>query len=361
MKQLINFWFVLITAIPVFNPIFATENRINWYQIEVIIFSQSDLSAVHSEYWSKTSSNKLLAKPVELTKPIIIHPQPETPEFAIPFQELSKNTFELKLTDTKLEKSPRYRRLVHKAWIQAVEKDKKPRPVLLDDSDNDSVAYQELSGEPTPLNFAQKALSLDSLLNTTETVQQSLVMEELDPSVDWPSFFPHIIPALPSFEDNKLSENWELTLSDFTPQYAMYESHYVPRKIVGPPYHSVFGTIGLRMNRFLHLDLDFTFRANLNVMDEHISDSLTLNEFVRNSIDHEVTLLAENDLFNKDAINTINDTPELQILYRLQDSMRIKSGKIYYFDHPLFGVITMVNKFQLPIEQNPEEMTQRAQ
>lgn len=348
-----KFLFAVLLASSISTSILASEKAPSWYQIEVIIFSQSDQSGVHSENWPTASSNKLLASSVDLTKPFVIQLQPKTPELAVPFQELSKSAFELKLTDAKLEKSSRYKRLVHKAWIQSVARDQKSIPVLLDDSDHATNAYQALADEPIP-NIPKNTRSLDRLLDTTEKLaQDSFVMEELEASIDWPTFFPTMIPPLASF-DNDLNDNWELYLSDFTPEYVNYASNFTPRETMGPPNHSVFGTLGLRMGRFLHLELDVVYRAHLNRLDENILTSFSLEEYMDDNSVGETALLSNDALSAKNTINTINNTPALPILYRLKDSMRIKSGKIYYFDHPLFGVITMVNKYELPLEQNPE-------
>ncbi len=83
------------------------------------------------------------------------------------------------------------------------------------------------------------------------------------------------------------------------------------------------GVIGLTQSRYLHMDVDLVYQVNTPV-DQSQQESI------------------------------IGDTVMTQT-YRLQQSRRIRSDKLFYFDHPRFGVLARITPFTPPSPPAPAQ------
>ena len=83
------------------------------------------------------------------------------------------------------------------------------------------------------------------------------------------------------------------------------------------------GVIGLAHSRYLHMDVDLVYQVNTPV-DQSQQESI------------------------------IGDTVMTQT-YRLQQSRRIRSDKLFYFDHPRFGVLARITPFTPPSPPAPPQ------
>ena len=81
---------------------------------------------------------------------------------------------------------------------------------------------------------------------------------------------------------------------------------------------AVSGTITLYKERYLHLELDLS-------LDELDTDPA---------------------FYTRDVVAQMRDTGRM--IYKLQESRRIRRTNLHYFDHPLFGVIARVEKIEPP-------------
>lgn len=102
---------------------------------------------------------------------------------------------------------------------------------------------------------------------------------------------------------------------------------------IGPFLQQLFGTLRLRISRYLHLDIDLTYRIAQEVQYNEQKDALM-----------EAVKLAPEDnrfIFTSEPVTTI-----AQRGFRLQESRRIKSKEVHFFDHPLFGVLVYVTPLE---------------
>lgn len=84
------------------------------------------------------------------------------------------------------------------------------------------------------------------------------------------------------------------------------------------------GVVELTVLRYLHLDVDLLFRGQPVAAADSIGDFF----------------------------GVAPTKPEIPI-YRLQESRRMRSGELHYFDHPMFGVIAMVTPYNPPLVTPP--------
>lgn len=85
------------------------------------------------------------------------------------------------------------------------------------------------------------------------------------------------------------------------------------------------GTVNISVSRYLHLDMD-----------------LLLQGIRRNPIDGDDVLSGQ----------TQN--------YRIQAHRRMRSGELHYIDHPLMGVLVLINRFHQPTPAEGEQMQKAA-
>jgi hypothetical protein len=108
---------------------------------------------------------------------------------------------------------------------------------------------------------------------------------------------------------------FELTMPSLMVSDAMPIELYEPIKLI------VDGTLQIRSSLYLHVDLDFVLFRKPAVDDAVAGEQLETNLIT----------------------NRINNPAEY---VRLSESRRIKLNELHYYDHPLFGVIVQVSRFQ---------------
>lgn len=92
------------------------------------------------------------------------------------------------------------------------------------------------------------------------------------------------------------------------------------------PMNVIDGTIKITRGRYLHLEADILYRVQPE-------DNNQFNIFGFKKHDEELTV------------------------FRMQESRRLRSGELHYFDHPLFGMLVMITPYQLPDQQLEEAET----
>jgi len=112
----------------------------------------------------------------------------------------------------------------------------------------------------------------------------------------------------------------------------------------GPEGQSLFGTVRVYVSRFLHVDLDLIYR---------VAQQVTYYEKL-DEMKNAMFLVPENGQFNAtgEPITTV-----AMHGYRLNESRRIKSRELHYFDHPLFGVLLYATPHEFEDEDAPSLKT----
>jgi len=101
------------------------------------------------------------------------------------------------------------------------------------------------------------------------------------------------------------------------------------------------GTMRLSLSRYLHLQSDLAWREPLNP---------AVNVPVEDSRDDGAThAMAQADVmpdFEGPAVTDGAAEAPTYREYRLQQSRRMRSNELHYIDHPLFGIIVVVNRYE---------------
>ncbi len=103
---------------------------------------------------------------------------------------------------------------------------------------------------------------------------------------------------------------------------------------VGPEGRSLFGTVRVYVSRFLHVDIDLVYRVAQQVTYYQKTDEFKNSMF----------------LVPQEGNYTTSGEPVTTVAmhgYRLQESRRIKSRELHYFDHPLFGVLLYATPYEI--------------
>ncbi len=194
-----------------------------------------------------------------------------------------------------------------------------PDPGLPPDFDIDELG--EIPAVTTPGDATGGAPATVALLPTGSTAS-SVEFLLLEPVPAAPEFL-QLIPA-----QFKLTETWD-TLNEveaYEPvlhiawlQPARAEAEAVPYDLVltAADPDVVAGTLTLYKQRFLHLDVDLTMRDADDPADNSASGFWSRFSFVLDDED---------------------------VVYRINQSRRIRGNNLQYFDHPQFGVIAAITK-----------------
>ena len=105
-----------------------------------------------------------------------------------------------------------------------------------------------------------------------------------------------------------------------------------------PPW--LDGSLTLYLGRYLHLVVDLTMDADHAVPEDpeaETSDELTFGD-ARAQDEYE-------------AIDTYGELLPPPIRYRIFEDRIVKNGDVRYFDHPKFGVIAKITRFEEPEEE----------
>lgn len=132
----------------------------------------------------------------------------------------------------------------------------------------------------------------------------------------------HIHSNLPNPYYSEPAPEPEVALTDAIPITS------IPAQRAGPP-PMLDGTLRLSRARYLHVAADLVHhRAHATPM-----------------------ALGQSGAVLDDPL-----APQVAELFRLQESRRMRSREIHYFDHPMFGLLVLVTPYQ-PAEPAPEEET----
>jgi hypothetical protein len=102
------------------------------------------------------------------------------------------------------------------------------------------------------------------------------------------------------------------------------------------------GTLTLILSRYLHMKADLLFR-------EPLEDSAAgyLSGTDNAATDPTATQVEGNTDNFAFANEPTQELPHYRV-YRLQDSVRMRSDETHYMDHPVFGVVVQVRPYELP-------------
>ena len=321
----------LVLGIFASYPAFAAKKSAEkWYEVEIIVFAHDLASNYEAEVWQDKPGFPNIRNNTEHFTPteLILTDDIESfPDYFIQPDFDPENEDTLEKYAQKLINSSKYKLLIHRSWRQTLE----PHKIFLTDTPNTD-----------PIDESKHDLPIDELseqLSDEEKLLQALLKEEKD--------FSQPLSQLPFF----ISELDEI--QPFDEVRGLPVSKYTPLSYEGPPQHLVYGNFTLSKGRYLHMDLDFIYRGEPYTTEEEISIE---EQFPMGTKPESEDTVVETPTMSEELSGFIpKDKPPIAG-FRIKDSKRVRLGRIYYSDHPLFGVVARVVRYTPP--PPPEELTE---
>ena len=292
MNKISTTFLIIFVSTLISSPVFAEEDEPRWYQIELILFSNKLAEESITENW---------------------------PEF--PGTGSTKNIIELVLPGS------------DNTQISPGGKTKVARKAESNRS-NDSIS-DEL------------ALVLPFSVVDKDQYRLTVSAQKLERSSKY-NLLLHISWRQPAFRS---SDNSAIYLHDGLDEINKSETQLQTNEQTdtipsGPEPERFFGTFKLTLSRFLHIDIDMIYRDLIKKHTELLATETAMTDSESVNNDPELQAQVNQDIY-------IDETATYDVRdFRLNTSRRVKPDEIHYFDHPLFGVITMVTRYELP---KPEE------
>ncbi|MDH5378153.1 MAG: peptidoglycan binding protein CsiV [Gammaproteobacteria bacterium] len=318
----LGFWFVIFLTLPQLT--LAAKSDDNWYTVELIVFANKSQGQVTDERWPRTPEGLRNTNLVELTPFLDSEKEDGTP--APPkgfFEQIWGNDLELAKYVERLNQSEAYEVLLHTGWRQAVKSGEKNfEPVYVDD----------WIAKITP-DFSESAYADPS------------IFQGMEPVDDQPTLPFTAVNDVEKTSGQGNATNDEVVLvSKAVDSSKEGVSRYLTddESQMGPPNISVFGSIYLKKTRFLHLYVDLLYRSSSAglIGTAAIGTENAAATLPGGGLGAEATATVD-----EVPIAFLDTDPSLLKGYKLSSSRRIKGKKVYFFDHPLFGVIAKISRF----------------
>ncbi len=304
-----------------------------WYEVEVIIFAQNDVAAYDKERWPDLVEFPT-GKTWELLPPLNFEISPESePQIPDHFTQLTGDALLLNSLAERIASSSELRLMTHTGWRQSVEAGKRAKPAYIDDW---GAEYSYQPRIPTPIPEQPEPAPEGTMAPPSDSPEALPSLEELiaqeEASLESPQA--GALGAPPT--DMELAEPLE----------------EMPQGPSGPTEHHVFGTMSLKQTRYLHFSVDLAYRT---APQPAVAEETTATEVTFPMQGEEMAVTEETPPVEAMPLNRI---PLDELFYRMRESRRIKNEKLYYFDHPMFGMVVQIRETEPPpemVEEMPEE------
>ena len=279
------------------NGFAEEEKETPWYQVEIIVFVNKEQDGLGSETWPNTPALRH-AGMIELRRqgsspsakdavPDFEKIEANLAQFNLPepYQLLSPSELQLVPVAKKLQRSASYKPLLHIAWRQPTLSPTESVPVFVYDG------VDKPHKERGPQGVQPTAAKPGSRFAQVPVYSES---------------YGSITPATEA-------DTW-----------------------VGPEMEELSGKVRLSVSRYLHLEVDLDFRTPI-IKEETVLVPPPPQEsgfFTSSEPPAEPTTRVEQRL----ALQS----------FRLQESRRMRSKEVHYFDHPMFSVISRVIPYKIP-------------
>jgi len=364
-----------------------------WFQIEVIVFQNTDLSDLKSEQWPEHIKLRDYQDVIDFLSPIpaIAKAQnnsdeetllsPELPpallapiteiqsseqndntdirESELPFLPLQQQFSNFNEKLNAIKNSRKYRLLRHMIWRQ---------PVF---DANKAVAVRIIGGDDFSENFnpdgskIQKA-SIDSTPEHDATNPRidndALTSADNTPLTPDDIINAEILESQPLNTDNYF-EPINRDILDATEEPP--ENGLLPLAKPLPHVWELDGTIKVHLRRYLHIKLDLEIKQLQEklISTEQFKNFTGSQDFLQQGnqesgfkIDWETpNPVDENNFINPDDVQA--DTLKVEYLqpYPLNQKRRVRSKEIHYFDNPILGVLVLITHYENHPKAEDEE------
>ncbi len=347
----------MLAAMPV-STLLAAQGKDKWYEVEIIVFSSNDSSLQKSEKWAENPGTPQITNVMELfsASELLFEDVDQMQMYYV--EPIEPNEKSLLPLAQRITGSDEYSLRIHRTWRQIASAKRSTIPVYLNDNLSTNL-YQPLSSPDDELETFIEEISPEQLLLKALLAEESTLTQQIDSN----PFFIHPLDPIVSFEETEGLPN----------------SEAVELSPMGPPNHTIFGTLMFFKNRYLHLNIDFSYRAKPHepkvkeipleqlfpmagdTSDFSPTDALT-NEPSGIISDQPHQLNEQAELLSNRAqlirsvevLSFASQEKTPYVGYRLKGSKRIRLNEIHYFDHPLYGAIVRVAPYEPP---EPEDKT----
>ncbi len=303
---------IIILSLLISSPVFAEADEPRWYQVELILFSNNLPEESITEIWPEFPGTSTIENKIELVSPQLDNIEAETAED-------TTNIVRLSDTNTQTDEQTSAEALI--LPFSLVEKDQYRLTVSADKLEKSS-KYNLL----LHISWRQPAFRANN--NSAVYLYEGLDEISTNPQPDLQNM------------DNPDAE---------TSSISSFEEDTNP---FGPEPKHIFGTFKLTLSRFLHIDIDMIYRALIKKHIEMLPTETEVTDFESVNTNPELQTQFSQDIYVDES--TTYDAQD----FRLNTSRRVKPDEIHYFDHPLFGVITMVTRYELPKPEEEESLMQ---
>lgn len=393
----------------VVDPLLAEGND-RWYQVELIVFRQVDPAAAAVERWPEDPGRPDFDHILELLppdQPIRIDPD-QVAALATSFEDLSGPAAlaaasaliqarvpylaqpEGELADelAGIDRATAIEPLVYRSWIQpGLSRDRASRVLVSDlplierplPEDPESEAGADAATEPqdeiaAPAGAGEvpaprRRFRVPEALNYDPEAPESLPLDQ----IAWES-----CPSEPPMPmgGERMSGDRDQRVAGDGPE---------PCPGTWYPTATLLGTARIYRERYLHLDLDLLFRSDIARHPElmrrpppEIEDAPE-REAGRDSSDRSRAAATDDDSGyrvvsrgryqapdHEQAMDAgpVTDPAQVEIelpprpegiVFRMQQSRRMRSNEMHYLDHPVLGVLVLVNELPDPLEADDED------
>ncbi|MCK5640233.1 MAG: hypothetical protein KAJ19_05530 [Gammaproteobacteria bacterium] len=341
------------------------EEQVQWYEVELIVFSQANAPYQQDELWTDSMEPLSMEGVMELRPHVmpqneVIHEtmdeqeQPndistvDTAELAVAakadaevaadtieddaelsmtpeeqaFRTLPQELLQLVAEYERLVDSEIYEPLLHVGWRQPGLAREEAIAVHIHDGVND-LPDEAVEAEPVAEVLPEG--------DATEVVD----MTDTTPSYSMDQYGEIVYESLPAEESTLADEE----LIEAKPAE-------LPR---------LNGTVKLILARYLHLDVDLGYRleTETEIVPTAVPDiSAWLNLNLKNDSLIDFLEDAETES-NFEAMEPIPNKIQYQV-FRLQQKRRMRSKELHYLDQPMFGIIALITPYEFPvIEEEP--------
>lgn len=255
--------------------------------------------------------NDVAANPLDGTVPGSSSVAPMDIEVWVPFMLRAKGDYQLRDVARRLDRSGRYRVISHSAWRQRLQRGDPGTPIHLHSETGNLETYHRLTRGA--MTEGQNRISRPDVA--------SFQLERGDPQFS----------TSPEFSDLG-------TGAVIEPM-----SH---RQLEFP----LDGTVTIRLSRYLHIDADLVWQRLEKVRRDtpplNATESSETNESIEITVNGETLTdpLLEQSMTNTETMTRLN-------AYRLRDSRRMRSKELHYIDHPIFGILALIT----PVESGKND------
>lgn len=281
---------VLLFAVAATAPSSAAmATQPTWYAVELVVFAHRDDATEDEERWSPDPG----VPDVSATAPLV---PPTIPDSLRAFEQLRPTALTMSGAVRTLERSSRYRTLVHFGWMQ---------PGLA----------RELA---VPVDVA---------------IETGLPLAPLPLEIELPDPEPEESPP-----EEAAPEDIETEAEAASRRYRTGLIDELKQEYAAPPEpEPLTGTVRLVLQRFLHVELDLMLESRERLPEPEEGDWFTrrdriLDDFAFGEIGPDEA---------RARLDALNAEPRFQ-RYRLRESRRVRTDELHYFDHPKFGAIVRV-------------------